>query len=79
MLVEAGFLDEGYARLEDAFAIAPVLSSARWDIARAFALLGRWDDADRLARELAESGVDRPLGRLRFAWWRRDSSLNAGG
>jgi serine/threonine-protein kinase len=77
MLVEAGFLDEGYARLEDAFAIAPVLSSARWDIARAFALLGRWDDADRLAGELVATGVDRILSRLRFAWWRRDPSMNA--
>jgi tetratricopeptide (TPR) repeat protein len=71
MLIEAGFLDEGLARLDDALAISPSLSSARWDIARAYALEERWDLHDELLAVLVREN-DRPVARLRFMWWRGD-------
>ena len=72
MLLEAGYLDAALARLEDAIAIFPNLRSARWEVARAFALEQRWDEHDRLVADLIKDGVDRPLSRARYAWWRRD-------
>src|SRR5262249_794198 len=52
MLLEAGYLDEGMARLETALALDPRLELARWEIARAYALEGKWDEYERIAREL---------------------------
>ncbi|HUJ57914.1 MAG TPA: protein kinase [Kofleriaceae bacterium] len=72
MLLEAGFLEVARARLDDALAIAPGLNSARWDIVRAHALEGRWDDCDRASAELVAAGYDRTIIRLRLAWWRGD-------
>jgi tetratricopeptide (TPR) repeat protein len=72
MLLEAGYLEQAIERLEDAIAINPNVRSARWEIARAYALEGRWDDNERLIRELVAMGVDRPVSRARYAWWRRD-------
>ncbi len=69
MLLEAGFLDDGMARLESALAIAPKLSSVRWEIARAHALEHNWLAHDQLIAELLKDG-DRPIARLRFAVWR---------
>ncbi|HVV88199.1 MAG TPA: tetratricopeptide repeat protein, partial [Kofleriaceae bacterium] len=73
MLLEAAHLDEGRARLETALALDPRLELARWEIARAHALEGDWDEYDRVARELIG------LARLRatpwtarFAAWRGD-------
>jgi serine/threonine-protein kinase len=71
MLLEAGFLDVAIARLEDALAISPNLSTVRWEIARAYALEQDWVACDRLVAELAVFS-DRPVGRMRFAWWRGD-------
>ena len=72
MLLEAGYLDPAIERLEDAIAINPNVRSARWEIARAYALEARWEDSDRLVGELIAMGVDRPISRARYAWWRRD-------
>ncbi len=72
MLLEAGFLDLGLARFDSALAISPSLGTARWDVARAWALEGRWEDCDRLAADLVASGLDRWTSRVRFALWRRD-------
>jgi tetratricopeptide (TPR) repeat protein len=72
MLVEAGFLEVGCARLDDALAIAPHVGGGRWDVARAYALEGRWDDSDRLVAELVAEGADRWVARARLAWWRGD-------
>jgi serine/threonine-protein kinase len=69
MLMEAGFLDVGSARLDDALAIAPELVGVRWEIARAAALERRWDVHDMHVAALARED-DRPLARVRFAWWR---------
>src|SRR5438067_763676 len=72
LLLEAGFLDAAIARLEDAIAIAPQLSSAGWEIARAYALEGRWDDHDRLVADLVVHKYERAFAQARFAWWRGD-------
>jgi serine/threonine-protein kinase len=72
MLLETGYLKDAIGRLEDAIAINPKLRSAHWEIARAAALDQRWDDHDRIVGEVLASGIDRPLARARYAWWRRD-------
>jgi serine/threonine-protein kinase len=72
MLIEAGYDAAGVARLDEAIAIAPNLSFARWEIARSLAVTGQWDAYDKLEAELVAAGVDRPLSRARYAWWRRD-------
>ncbi len=74
MLLEAGFIDRALARLEEALAIRPSFQGIRWDIARAYALEGRWADHDRAmtaleARQAARPARTAPL-RLRFALWR---------
>jgi serine/threonine-protein kinase len=71
MLLEAGFLDVAMARIEDALAISPNLASVRWEIARAHALEQDWVAYDRLVTELA-TWNDRPVARMRLAWWRGD-------
>ena len=71
MLLEAGFLDVAMARIEDALAIAPNLFSVRWEVARAHALEQEWAAYDRLVAELAVQN-DRPVARMRLAWWRGD-------
>jgi eukaryotic-like serine/threonine-protein kinase len=71
LLLEAGFLDDAIGRLDDALAIAPGLSSVRWEIARAHALEQSWQLCDRLVATLREEG-DRPVARFRFALWRGD-------
>jgi serine/threonine-protein kinase len=72
MLIEAGYDAAGVARLDEAIAIAPNLHFARWEIARSLAVSGQWDAYDKLEADLVASGVDRPLSRARYAWWRRD-------
>jgi len=52
LLLEAGFLADGVARLEEAIALAPRLSGARWEIARAWALEGRWGEHDQLVDQI---------------------------
>jgi eukaryotic-like serine/threonine-protein kinase len=77
MLLEAGYVPAALARLEEAIAIVPNLRSARWEIARAFALEDKWDEFDRLNDELIAAGLDRPLSRARYSWWRSDWKLLA--
>lgn len=72
MLLEAGYLEPALARLNEAISISPTFRSAKWEIARAHALAGRWDDAIALMRSLQEVGLDRPLAKARYAWWRGD-------
>jgi Flp pilus assembly protein TadD len=80
MLLEAGFLDDATARLDNALAIAPKLSSVRWEIARAHALEQNWWEHERLVTELRKDG-DRPIARMRFAIWRgeRDTIVETRG
>ena len=47
MLLEAGFLEDGRARIEAALTRNPELSSLRWELARAAGLAGDWDEAQR--------------------------------
>ena len=75
LLLEGGFLAEGIARLQEAIALAPRLAVARWEIARAWALEGRWDEHDLLVDDLARTEKlqrERILGQVRFAAWRGD-------
>ncbi len=71
MLLEAGFLDDALARIDDALAIAPQLSSVRWEIARAHALEDNWMIHDELIERLRRES-DRPIARFRYAMWRDD-------
>jgi serine/threonine-protein kinase len=77
MLLEAGYSTAAIARLEEAIAIAPNLRSARWEIARAAALDDKWDEHLQIIDELVAAGIDRPLSRARYAWWRGDWTLLA--
>ncbi|MCW5808703.1 MAG: hypothetical protein KIT31_40510, partial [Deltaproteobacteria bacterium] len=72
MLLEAGHLDEGIRRIDDAIAIAPDLVNARWEVARAHALEENWVAHDLLVGELLAADADLPFYRMRYAWWRGD-------
>src|SRR6185437_3434434 len=76
LLLEAGYVELGLARLEESIASAASLAGSirtRWDIARAYALESRWDDHDRLIAEVtAIAGGGRSLLLARFGWWRGD-------
>jgi tetratricopeptide (TPR) repeat protein len=74
MLLEAGFLDDGMRRLDDAIAISPDLVNTRWEIARAHALEENWVAHDALVDELVREAHN-PFYRMRFAWWRGDHEL----
>jgi serine/threonine-protein kinase len=75
MLLEAGYIDRAIPRLEEAMAIAPSRRAIGWELARAWALEGRWDDHDRVLAELNAVGSDRVFARARTASWRRDPKL----
>jgi len=74
MLLDTGYLEPAIARLQEAIAISPNLRSAVWEIARAWALEGRWDEHDRVVTEMLAEGGDRVIARARYAWWRRDTA-----
>ncbi len=70
LLLEAGYIDLARARLDEALAIAPDLRSAQWEISRAYALDGNWDELETLVASLRAQHLDRPMSRARYAWWR---------
>ncbi|MBK7076658.1 MAG: protein kinase [Myxococcales bacterium] len=75
MLLEAGYLVDGEARLADALAMEPDLEAPRWDLARAYALEGRWAEHDRVIAELRQltGGLKGRFGwKIRLAGWRGD-------
>jgi serine/threonine-protein kinase len=72
ILLELDLLPEGIRHLEWAVALEPALGLARWDLARAYALAGRWDDAERASGKAPGQLVGRWLDRARHALWRRD-------
>jgi serine/threonine-protein kinase len=72
MLLEAGYIELALARLQEAIAISPNLRSANWEIARAYALNAQWEDSERIITALTAQGLDRPMSRARYAWWRND-------
>lgn len=74
ILLEVDLVPEGTRHLEWAIALEPTLGLARWDLARAHALAGRWDDLARLADRGAEDLVGPWLDRARYAMWRRDTA-----
>ncbi|MGE5180453.1 MAG: hypothetical protein ACM31C_00240, partial [Acidobacteriota bacterium] len=70
MLLEAGYLEVGFARLGEALVLAPDLRSARAQIARAYALEQRWSEVDALIPFIIHE--DTMIGPLRIAYWRGD-------
>jgi serine/threonine-protein kinase len=73
MLLEAGFLVDGLARVADALDMAPDLEAPVWDLARTYALEDRWVEHDAVVDALrARVGPLRGRfgARLRFAAWR---------
>jgi serine/threonine-protein kinase len=77
MLLEAGFIVDAVARLEDALATdrPPML---RWELALAQALDGKWYEVDREIAELRGLGIDNGASfRMRIASWRGDRAAEA--
>lgn len=71
ILLEAGHVEEGIARVETALSLDPRLELAHWEIARAYALEGDWDRYDVIARELiGENRLQSTAWAARFASWR---------
>ena len=78
ILLEADVVESGKKRLEWALAIEPNLTVARHDLARACALLGQWDEVERVAASApAGEAGGAWLDRARFSVWRRNSDVAA--
>ncbi len=80
MLLESGYLDEGLARMADVLEMDPDLELPRWDLARAYALEGRWDEHDQMIYDASDrgSGASSRLAlALRTAGWRGDRATIA--
>ena len=78
MLLEAGFLVDGMARLHDVLEMDPSLEPPRWDLARAYALEGQWAEHDAIIDEISHQAgglATRMASLLRTAGWRRDWRL----
>ncbi|MBK7757639.1 MAG: protein kinase [Deltaproteobacteria bacterium] len=70
--LEVGLIDEGITRLQAALTLDPRAYRARLDLARGYALLGRWDDADELLAYPNESLAGRAARYIlacRFTGW----------
>jgi serine/threonine-protein kinase len=61
LLCEAGAVEEGIRRLESACALDPDAPIALTDLARVHALLGRWDEAAQIFRQLVDKST--------FSYW----------
>jgi eukaryotic-like serine/threonine-protein kinase len=73
ILLEADVMETAKKRLEWALAIEPDLAIVRHDLARANALLGRWDEIEKLARTAPEGHEGGAwIDRARFAVWERN-------
>ncbi len=73
ILVESGPIDEGVKWLRTAIALDPTLSSrATLDLARAHALLGQWEECDRLLDEPQFVHAGLWITRARLYAWRGD-------
>jgi serine/threonine-protein kinase len=74
MQLEVGQPDEALFRLESIRSLEPDLGELRSDLARGYALLGRWDRAEAIIESrLGDLGsaLSRDLVRVRLALWRR--------
>jgi serine/threonine protein kinase len=76
LLIEAGRIEEGIQHIRTALAIQPTLILPRWELARAHALLGQWDEVDHLREIQLTPGSGEHVGhwftQIRMAIWRRD-------
>jgi serine/threonine-protein kinase len=76
ILIEVGRTDEAIVHMRTAQSIDPSMTSTRFELARAYAILGRWDEADALLDlpDLTPGGrVSRFLYRGRVCLWRGES------
>jgi serine/threonine-protein kinase len=74
ILSDAGALDQAVERLEASLKLDPTHTEPRYDLARAHALLGNWDEADQLLALPIDEGPTEITGtfaRLRLGLWRR--------
>ncbi len=74
ILSDAGALDEAIERLEGSLKLDPTHTEPRYDLARAYALLDKWDKVDELLALPIDEGPTQITGtftRLRLALWRR--------
>lgn len=76
MLLEAGFVEDGVARVEAAIARDPEID-LRWELARAAALEGDWARVLTVLEQIEQSDghlQGRALGLVRLAAWRGDDA-----
>lgn len=75
ILAEIGPLDSAARHLSRTLDLNPYDYNARWDLARAFALLGSWDRVDRLLEQPVDSELHTVLryaNRTRLDLWRSE-------
>nr|MDQ3370199.1 hypothetical protein [Myxococcota bacterium] len=78
MLLEAGYLVDARARLDDAIAMSPYVAPVNAELSLGYALQGDWEEADRVAAGLGDAEPAGGIGyRLRFAVWRGDHVAEA--
>jgi serine/threonine-protein kinase len=71
MLLEAGYVEQALARLDEALAISRDRRGMMWEVARGYALEGRWAEHDEVAKQMRELDIQRPFALTRVALWRR--------
>ena len=75
LLSEAGAHEEGLRRLETAISLDPETALMLPDLARLYALLGRWDRMEEIADRLQKGAPVYWTLRARMALWRRDRDV----
>lgn len=79
ILLEVDLVDQALGHLRNAIALDPSLVGIRWDMSRAHALLGEWDEAKRISSTPVESASDRASQLLwvgRMGLWRREATID---
>ena len=74
LLLEAGCIERGLEHLAATRSLDPGNPQPRWDASRGIALLGRWDEADRMVEAPVGDDSGRAiqvLVRERYRLWRR--------
>jgi serine/threonine-protein kinase len=77
LLLETGNLQDALPRVRMAMRIDARVTTLQWEIARAWALLGEWDQFDAIVAEIRRrtaGHLGRFAGRVRHAAWRGDTA-----
>jgi len=74
ILVEAGHIDDGIRSITTAMTLEPGVPLAVGELARAYALMGKWDEIPELSERAGKTEGPQALWfmRARFALWQRD-------